>query len=135
MTLRWLVACVGGAPSGPPAAGTGDTAAVTTNVQFRVWNDEGQCYTSEVIARPAEHWPIGWEFDVGDCLLVYHTYYETKTNYGTADGTCVQLPKPVDGGVNPSADWDEVCGVTDPWLLPCDAVPGCCDHDVNPTCP
>ena len=107
-----LLACAGTTPA-PTAASTGDTAPpALVEIQLVAWDPVDACWASGRWSRPAELWSDWVEY------CQENNENARQRPYATGDGWCV-------------LEWAEGftgdCAVDDPWLQPCDAVPGCCD--------
>jgi hypothetical protein len=132
LSLLFLVGCAGATkPSGETDSASTTTPSMMT-VRYEVWEDDRQCWAFRDIDRPAEYWDV-W-YNVVGCYDIPDAGTASGDTGGSAvfataladgDGLCAALAIPYDD-----------CVILDPFLLPCDAVPGCCDLDAahGPRC-
>jgi hypothetical protein len=122
-----VAACVGGSPStSSPVGPTGDTAGPTVPVYMTIWEEDRSCFGATVWDLPEKYW-AGWETGLnGPCEA---SYRPNKPTYATTDGLCLEF-------VNPLQGYLDECDVDDPWIRPCEEVPGCCakGHVSYPPC-
>jgi hypothetical protein len=113
-----VAACVGGSPStSSPVGPTGDTAGPTVPVRLSIWEEDRSCFGIAVCDLPEKYW-AGWENDLIESPCGW-SYRVDKPTYATTNGLCLEF-------VNPLQGWMAECDVDDPWIRPCEEVPGCC---------
>jgi len=118
-------------------------------VREQYWDDDGGCWAEREIDRPEKYWGGGWRpgdlgetcYDVADDLVAqcydagtdswdFTECQPTYVVHASGDGRCTRW-------IADEVNWSE-CPILDEWVLPCDAVDGCCDlvrAHAEPTCP
>lgn len=103
-----LAGCAGGGTTADSAS-----EAPTRTVRYWVWEDDRECWAFRDVERPAEYWDAWY---AKGCEDVVDTVF--KDPFADADGLCVAW----------RGAYGE-CKILDPFILPCEAVPGCCDEE------
>lgn len=114
--MRWIqvTLLVAGCMGTTKPADSGHTGSPLTttppySVRYEVWEEDRQCWAIRDVERPGAYWE---EWYYNGCRS---TYVDYPTALADADGLCARL------SINPG------CEIIDPFLLPCEAVAGCCD--------
>ncbi|MEQ1568885.1 MAG: hypothetical protein ABMA64_24825 [Myxococcota bacterium] len=130
MRIASVVLVFGGCNGSPASKDTGSASTgPTTQVLYEVWETDRACWALREFDRPAEYWEDWYDqgCDVSLDGSSSSSYGSTSADFpqllADADGLCARLAIP---------DW---CEIVDPFILSCDAVPGCCELDVaGPRC-
>ena len=90
-------------------------------VVLDIFEEDRACFGVLRRALPRQYWQE-WDTDAYDKQCLSKIERRSYPTYATTDGLCLRFVNPLDGSYP-----DPSCEVNDPWIRPCEEVPGCCD--------
>lgn len=104
--MGWVVACVGDPEPG----------ARMMTVRYELWDEDRQCWALRELERPERYWSTFYANNCTAELEGGYTNFERFTPLADFEAHCTRF-----------IDIDGACTLHDPFIVPCEAVPGCCD--------